>query len=1225
MNRTIAILTFAAAVTSTASAPLLSYAAGDVAAAFAGAADSRLEKYIVTDAEYNAYLGWVEANGLDHETVTNSARGWFSHAVGASNLVERAFVDDDLKIVSLDVSDGEFTFEVDVKDVTLGASATEKSLATVFEVLGSPSLSEDSFVTNSVHARLGVSANGRLLVHASSTAPYEKFFVRVRMCPDDGIAEPVITCDGKYVEINCDNPAADIFYRIGSSGQFSQYEAPFEINATVTVQAYSAYKGQTGATVSTTCEYVPHDYSGDYLTFRVLTPGTIGWKSFGSLAKTIEYSIDDGAWTSITSTSGGATISVAKGDLVRFRGSNTAYATSKSAYSGFEGGTATYDIEGNIMSLLHGDNFAESTTLPDSNYIFCSLFKKAPVISAENLILPATTLKNYCYRALFSWCTTLTKAPELPATTLATGCYWYMFEQCAITEAPALNATTLVDECYGHMFTECGLLNTVTCLASSGFGTSKCLEEWVKNVAGAGTFVKSSNAADWTTGVNGIPSGWIECEDVLLLPPEVSFDGETIELECPTAGAEIYYRIGQASSFTKYTAPFEINATVTVQAYSTIDGKLSETVSQTCTYVPVVLAAPTISCAGNLVTIACTTPKSAIHYRLGEQGEFSLYGQPIEIEADTVVEAYSTYKGQTSTTVSTTCEYVQFHDYGADYLTFRVLTPGSICWKANGNLTKTIEYSIDKGAWTSITSTSEGATIPVARGNLVRFRGSNTAYATSKSAYSGFEGGTATYDIEGNIMSLLHGDNFAESTTLPDSNYIFCSLFKKAPVISAENLILPATTLKNYCYRALFSWCTTLTKAPELPATTLATGCYWYMFEQCAITEAPALNATTLVDECYGHMFTECGLLNTVTCLASSGFGTSKCLEEWVKNVAGAGTFVKSSNAADWTTGVNGIPSGWIECEDVLLLPPEVSFDGETIELECPTAGAEIYYRIGQASSFTKYTAPFEINATVTVQAYSTIDGKLSETVSQTCTYVPVVLAAPTISCAGNLVTIACTTPKSAIHYRLGEQGEFSLYGQPIEIEADTVVEAYSTYKGQTSTTVSTTCEYVQSHDYGADYLTFRVLTPGTISWKSFGSLVKTIEYSIDNGAWTSITSTSEGATIPVEKGDLVRFRGNNTVYATSKSAYSGFEGGTATYDIEGNIMSLLYGDNFSESTTLPNGNYIFCSLFKKAPVISAENLILPATTLKNYCYRALFSLCTTLTKAPELPATTLA
>ena len=95
-----------------------------MAAAFVGSADSRLAKHIVTDAEYNVYLDWVQATGLAHETVTNSPRAWFSHAIRASNLVERVFADDDVKIVSLDVSDGRFTFEVDVKDVVLGASAT---------------------------------------------------------------------------------------------------------------------------------------------------------------------------------------------------------------------------------------------------------------------------------------------------------------------------------------------------------------------------------------------------------------------------------------------------------------------------------------------------------------------------------------------------------------------------------------------------------------------------------------------------------------------------------------------------------------------------------------------------------------------------------------------------------------------------------------------------------------------------------------------------------------------------------------------------------------------------------------------------------------------------------------------------------------------------------------------------------------------------------------------
>ena len=353
---------------------------------------------------------------------------------------------------------------------------------------------------------------------------------------------------------------------------------------------------------------VEHDYSGDYLTFRIQTSGTICWKAFGNLAKTIEYKINNGEWTSITSTSGGATIPIDKDDIVRFRGNNEVYATKRDVYSGFEGGTATYDIEGNIMSLLYGDDFADSKTLPDREYIFCSLFKKAPVISAENLVLPATTLKNYCYRSLFSYCTTLTKAPKLPATTLAKGCYWYMFEQCAIAKAPILNATTLVNECYGHMFKNCGLLDRITCLATNGFNTSNCLAGWVENVAGDGAFVKATNASSWTTGVNGIPKGWIVCEDVLLLPPEVSFDGETLELECDTVGAEIHYRLRQIGDFALYTEPISIVEDSVVEAYSTYQGHTSQTVSQTCVHVhetPFQMSnkeLPTWRCRGNTIT-----------------------------------------------------------------------------------------------------------------------------------------------------------------------------------------------------------------------------------------------------------------------------------------------------------------------------------------------------------------------------------------------------------------------------------------------------------------------------------------------------------------------------------------------------------------------------------------------------------------------------------------------
>lgn len=71
------------------------------------------------------------------------------------------------------------------------------------------------------------------------------------------------------------------------------------------------------------------------------------------------------------------------------------------------------------MSLIYGDNFTNQYRLSEDN-VFKDLFSNnVKLISAENLILPATTLCTKCYQSMFSNCQNLTIAPELPATTLA--------------------------------------------------------------------------------------------------------------------------------------------------------------------------------------------------------------------------------------------------------------------------------------------------------------------------------------------------------------------------------------------------------------------------------------------------------------------------------------------------------------------------------------------------------------------------------------------------------------------------------------------------------------------------------------------------------------------------------------------------------------------------------------------------------------------------------------
>ena len=215
------------------------------------------------------------------------------------------------------------------------------------------------------------------------------------------------------------------------------------------------------------------NFASRFLTFDVVSDGTILWKlsdASGS-AKTISYRKNGGEWTSITSSTSGASISVSAGDKVQFKGSNTQYATSTSYYSCF-GGTATFNASGNIMSLIGGDNFSGLTTL-SAQYAFLSLFKNSNVISAINLILPATTLATYCYQYMFQGCTSLTTAPELPATTLANNCYNYMFQGCSsLRTAPELPATTLANNCYNYMFYGCSSLRTAPELPATTLANS---------------------------------------------------------------------------------------------------------------------------------------------------------------------------------------------------------------------------------------------------------------------------------------------------------------------------------------------------------------------------------------------------------------------------------------------------------------------------------------------------------------------------------------------------------------------------------------------------------------------------------------------------------------------------------------------------------------------------------------------------------------------------------
>ena len=158
-------------------------------------------------------------------------------------------------------------------------------------------------------------------------------------------------------------------------------------------------------------------------------------------------------------------------------------------------------------------------------------------------------------------------------------------------------------------------------------------------------------------------------------------------------------------------------------------------------------------------------------------------------------------------------------------------------------------------------------------------------------------------------------------------------------------------------------------------------------------------------------------------------------------------------------------------------------------------------------------------------------------------------------------------------------------------------------------------------HDYSQDYFTMVVTSGGDIKW-SGSTTDNTLSYSKDNGEnWSAVTSAD---TISVEAGDKVLWKGTAT--PKTDKGIGKFSGTTnVRYSVEGNAMSLLFGDNFNGQTSLSGKMCALYGLFAyNTNVTSAENLSLPATTLTQYCYTNMFQNCTSLTTAPELPATTL-
>lgn len=229
-------------------------------------------------------------------------------------------------------------------------------------------------------------------------------------------------------------------------------------------------------------------------------------------------------------------------------------------------------------------------------------------------------------------------------------------------------------------------------------------------------------------------------------------------------------------------------------------------------------------------------------------------------------------------------------------------------------INRNIEYSTTPtvaNSWVKINNTY----VDIAAGEKVYLRASEEGNTNLSGNPLSIE---CNYKVGGDITTLLNANGNVMVLPAPGDNGfgntfgVFENFFiYDTNLQDVSELVLPSTTLSEYCYSKMFYGCTN-------------------------ITTAPVLLATVLVNKCYDNMFNGCSNLNYVeACFSewpqkSGGYSPYAATENWLNNVASEGTI----KTHDWVRNDyryygSTYPSGWNR-EDLASMNITVSAVGYT-------------------------------------------------------------------------------------------------------------------------------------------------------------------------------------------------------------------------------------------------------------------------------------------------------
>ena len=566
----------------------------------------------------------------------------------------------------------------------------------------------------------------------------------------------------------------------------------------------------------------------------------------------------------------------------------------------------------------------------------------------------------------------------------------------------------------------------------------------------------------------------------------------------------------------------------------------------------------------------------------------------------------------------------------ANYLTFTAEEDNSTFGIVNKKNTPNVQYSLDDGAtWTDLVGGTE-VTL-VSKGDKALLRGDNPQGFSKKYQYSSFTM-TGKVAVSGSVMSLV--DRMGSSTEFPEI-YCFCHLFENCTSLT-QAPELPFTTLVEGCYASMFSGCTSLAQAPVLLATTLAVDCYSNMFRNCTgLTQAPALPVTSLAESCYDWMFSGCTSLTQAPALPATTL-TNYC---YYRMFSGCTSLTQAPALPATTLTEKCYYEMFSGCASLTQAP----------ELPATTLANNCYY--GMFSGCTNLTQAPELPATTLANyCYSdmfsncvglmrapelpatTLAGGCYSNMFSGCVGLTRAPQLPATTLAGDCykgMFSGCTN-LSEINVSFNDWNagnSTSGWAQNVAptgtfICPETLTPGY----GKSRIPVGWTVKNIVNGDTVDVPINYNFLTFTAEEDSSTFEIVNerknnpNVQYSLDGGkTWTTLAG---GDTVVLaHKGDKALLRGDNPQGFSTDSwyQYSTFKM-TGKVAASGSVMSLI--DGIGSSTEIPV-NYCFYRLFKDCTSLT-QAPELPATKLTEKCYMYMFEGCTSLTKAPELPATKL-